>query len=948
MRHISVVLSTIAISLLSVNSSGQDLIVPFNSVTNYFDEFQEPADQGALGWEDLNYNDSSWDTGPAELGYGDGDEATVTNTVLTAYFRKTFSLPNLCNYNAIEMTLIMDDGAVIYVNGVEVDRFNMNSGPVFYNTFSNATVGNNAVRTSTISTAFFNSGTNVIAVEMHQRSTTSSDISYDLQLEGILSSTPCTCINGMILDVDNDGICDDIDNCIGTCEIELDEFSLCSIININQIADDLSGVAYNNDLQRLVIVENGTPRAYELDLSGNVIRTLFLNNFEDTEGITYIGNNQYFIIEERKRDIVRINIPPGNNNITINNPGTSSRISLTNEGNDDQNDGLEGITYDRVNDIIYTVKEKGNTEVYEITNAMSRLGSNYFAPRAFDVTALASTYPGSYTDLAGISLTSFGTLLLLTEEGDRVVEVDAGNGSFISTLDLAPSNTPQPEGLTVISNGEIIVVGETNEFLTYKRVGGTCNDNNACTINDIINTNCQCVGSNQDSDNDGVCDGLDSCPNLNNNLIGTSCSDGDPCTINDVWQSNCSCAGSFLDTDNDGICDGQDSCPNLNNALIGQPCNDGNACTNGDTWQSNCMCVGTGNAQDSDNDGICDNVDSCPNLNNALIGMPCSDGDPCTTNDVWQSNCTCVGTGSAQDSDNDGVCDGLDICPNFDDTLIGLPCNDGNVCTTGDVWQSNCSCAGAVQDTDNDGVCDGLDVCPNFDDTLIGLPCNDGNLCTTGDVWQSNCSCTGVAQDSDNDGVCDGLDVCPNFDDTLIGLPCNDGNVCTTGDAWQSNCSCAGAVQDTDNDGVCDGLDVCPNLDDSLIGLPCNDGNSCTTGDTWQTNCQCQGIISGDADGDFLCDAIDNCPNVPNTNQADSDGNGIGDACDVSCQNEIIENDNGLITDNLVEAIVRVETNRILLAPLTTTYQAGQSVELTSGFEVELGATFTARIEACQ
>ena len=71
-------------------------------------------------------------------------------------------------------------------------------------------------------------------------------------------------------------------------------------------------------------------------------------------------------------------------------------------------------------------------------------------------------------------------------------------------------------------------------------------------------------------------------------------------------------------------------------------------------------------------------------------------------------------------------------------------------------------------DTDADGVCDPNDVCPNFDDNLIGTACDDGDDCTTGETYDTSCNCTdGIFQDADGDNVCDANDICPNGDDNI-------------------------------------------------------------------------------------------------------------------------------------------------------------------------------------
>ncbi len=164
-----------------------------------------------------------------------------------------------------------------------------------------------------------------------------------------------------------------------------------------------------------------------------------------------------------------------------------------------------------------------------------------------------------------------------------------------------------------------------------------------------------------DSDNDGVPDSQDQCPGQNDNIIGNACNDGDPCTINDTYNSNCQCVGLFQDSDNDGICNAND---NTNgNCTLNGSCNDGDSCTINDTYNSNCQCVGL--FQDSDNDGICNSNDNTNG--NCALNTSCNDGDVCTINDVYNSNCECIGT--FQDSDNDGVCDAFDVCAGFNDML---------------------------------------------------------------------------------------------------------------------------------------------------------------------------------------------------------------------------------------------------------------------------------------
>jgi Thrombospondin type 3 repeat len=295
--------------------------------------------------------------------------------------------------------------------------------------------------------------------------------------------------------------------------------------------------------------------------------------------------------------------------------------------------------------------------------------------------------------------------------------------------------------------------------------GTACNDNSACTINDVIQGNCICAGTFQDTDNDGICNANDNCPNVAG-VVGSSCNDNNACTINDVLLANCTCAGTFQDSDNDGICNANDNCPNLA-GVQGDPCNDGNASTINDVITPGCVCAGT--LLGSDCLGVPGGT--------ALPGTACNDGNACTINDTWSNACVCVGT--------------------------AVVCNDNNPCTSDACNGLNGQCVFTpLPDGDNDGTCDAQDGCPTDPNKIApgncgcnnpepGTACNDNDPCTINDVITAGCGCAGTLQDSDSDGICDANDNCPN-NPGQIGSACNDGNPGTINDVLDANCVCMG------------------------------------------------------------------------------------------------------------------------------------------------------------
>jgi hypothetical protein len=149
------------------------------------------TDLTGTNWTATNYNDSTWKYGDAVLGYGNGNDVTTldfgsdaNNKRSTYYLRHIFEVNDASQYDSLVFDVLRDDGVVVYVNGVEAFRQNMPAGPVGYNTFASATVGGSDetdyFRTKTDN--LLQDGINVIAVELHQASASSSDLSFDMEV----------------------------------------------------------------------------------------------------------------------------------------------------------------------------------------------------------------------------------------------------------------------------------------------------------------------------------------------------------------------------------------------------------------------------------------------------------------------------------------------------------------------------------------------------------------------------------------------------------------------------------------------------------------------------------------------------------------------------------------------------------------------------------------------
>lgn len=257
--------------------------------------------------------------------------------------------------------------------------------------------------------------------------------------------------------------------------------------------------------------------------------------------------------------------------------------------------------------------------------------------------------------------------------------------------------------------------------------------------------------------------------------------------------------------------------------------------------------------EDRDNDDINDGIDNCPavantdqaNFDNDDFGNAC-DADIDNDGSLNGVDGFDFNANRCRDSDNDQC----DDCSSgqFDPNNDGADDDGDGICNIGE------------PDTDRDGVIDDVDNCP-----AVPNP-NQENV--DGDNQGDACD------DDDNDRVLNVVDNCPgiantdqaNFDQDSFGDACDpdidNDNALNNSDSDDFNpqmCS------DTDND-LCDDCSSGafePNND----GLDTDDNGICNLGED-------------DDDIDGFSNRLDNCPSISNADQADTNDNGIGDACE--------------------------------------------------------------------
>ena len=147
--------------------------------------YLEPTSQPALTWNEVGFNDSAWPTGQAGFGYGDGDDNTTVAAQVCVYLRIEFNVNDPSAISDALFYIDYDDGYVAYLNGTEIGRSNTMNNAGVDPPYDEATNGEHEAQMYQggspeeveVDPTLFQSGTNCLAIQAHNWSATSSDMS---------------------------------------------------------------------------------------------------------------------------------------------------------------------------------------------------------------------------------------------------------------------------------------------------------------------------------------------------------------------------------------------------------------------------------------------------------------------------------------------------------------------------------------------------------------------------------------------------------------------------------------------------------------------------------------------------------------------------------------------------------------------------------------------------
>jgi len=604
---------------------------------------------------------------------------------------------------------------------------------------------------------------------------------------------------------------------------------------ISSIPNDLSGITFNPLTNTLFMITNKNSKIYETNLSGNIIRTINLTGYDDTEDIAHLYGTKYAIAEEKKGRVLFIDITASTSSINLSNATYTQLSGTWNSG-----DGVEGVSYNPATNMMY-----GVVEVPMKLHRFPRSSSSSFPSSTTVGSCNLQLNPFGIGDVAAIhhlgltsglsNLNVADHMLILSDESHALIEIDE-NCNEHGRLNL-PSNglsgLTQLEGVTMDNNGTIYVVGEPNEFYVYSNPNLNLNPSN----NGTLIHNATVSGTTYTVPTGVLQAGKEYCWRVGKNgewsntrsfTPKTPPQTGDVVTKSKISRSSddveeASNGSMYLNsTDLELTQDNSTQTIGMifRNLNIPQGANILSAkiqfaVDETSSGSTNVTIQGELNSSANNFSSANFNVSSRPKTSQSVqwqilawntAGQRSSSQQTpdlklviqqIVSRNSFNSNSNVgiiiTGTGKRTAESYDGssslapeltVTYNTESCP-----AVGTPCNDNDANTNNDKEDGNCNCVGTP-----------IACNPQ------GTPCNDGDPTTENDIENGNCVCTGTP--------------CPT-----AGTTCDDNDDTTKNDRENGQCECIGTP--------------CP-----AVGTPCDDGNPNTSGDQEDGFCNCNGSIA--------------------------------------------------------------------------------------------------------
>jgi uncharacterized protein YjiK len=239
----------------------------------------------------------------------------------------------------------------------------------------------------------------------------------------------------------------------------------------SRLAQEASAVTYDWDTGTLFVVGDGTTSVVQVSKTGQLIDSMTLApaEFNDTEGLTYVGGGKFVLAEERDRTAILFTYAPG---ATLTRSDTQTVTLGTIAGNT----GMEGISYDPQTGGFIAVKEAQPQGIFQTNIDFAAGTATNGSPTTENSINLFDPALAGLLDFADVfALSNVPTLngypdsthlLLLSQESGRIVNIDR-SGHISSSLSILsdpgnPLDVPgqQHEGLTMDPSGFLYVVSE--------------------------------------------------------------------------------------------------------------------------------------------------------------------------------------------------------------------------------------------------------------------------------------------------------------------------------------------------------------------------------------------------------------------------------------------------------------------------------------------------------